>query len=176
MKSINTIDVHSNKDDIEVRIGFKTYYVCNACGRLSFKKLKWNRKVWCKKHYKQARKYGDAIDNNPRHVYDKNQIDIYYDKAIIHLYSQLNNEKIGEAIIDKEFVNIVRYSKWKIGKYGEITQNNRNPKTNKSLKYMILRHVNEGRAEGYKYDIENKKIINKNGDKKDCRLENLSCE
>ena len=53
---------------------------CDICGRELTRKIKSHGYVLCDKHYKQYKKYGKFLDNNPREMeltFDKNKIYIY---------------------------------------------------------------------------------------------------
>ena len=85
---------------------------CKICGR----PMKDSRmQGMCNKHYKQFKKYGYCLDNNPRTIYDLNEITICGDIALIALYNQEQNV-VAQAIIDAEDVEKVKYIKWKYRK------------------------------------------------------------
>ena len=60
----------------------------------------------------QLHKFGKFLDNIPRTNNDLNDFIIKNDIAIFNLYNQ-KNIKIGEFIIDKQYLNKIRYNKWK---------------------------------------------------------------
>lgn len=112
MEIINEILV-GDPNQKEVIINNKIYYPCAICGRLSYRKIKSNGLVFCQKHYNQFKKYGHAIDCNPRCKNDKNEIRIDKNIAYIDLYDVYGNKKTT-AIVDADDVPKVRYSKWRI--------------------------------------------------------------
>lgn len=67
----------------------------------------------CNKHRMQYRTYGYFRDNNPRSVYDPNEIHIQEDVALIDIYNQ-RSEKTYIAIIDMEDVGKIKGHKWRI--------------------------------------------------------------
>ena len=85
---LNDIKTIKDKTAGSVVINKKTYYVCSQCGRLSFRKIKCHKRVWCCKHYKQQKKNGECLDCNPRTYYDRNEIHIIGDTAYIYLYDK----------------------------------------------------------------------------------------
>lgn len=86
--------------------------MCKQCGRLI---KDGHARGMCEKHYKQFKKYGYCLDNNPRTIYDLNEITTDNEYAYIHLYDQNCNE-VAVAKIDKEDIAIVKYIKWKYRK------------------------------------------------------------
>lgn len=48
--------------------------VCNVCGRVLSHVVRSDGMYWCIKHYNQFKKYGHAIDTNPRTPNDLNEI------------------------------------------------------------------------------------------------------
>lgn len=129
MQILNRVKTQTH--DIEHHDG-KTYYRCCVCGRQLFRKIKSHGKVYCKKHYSQVKKYGHAIDANPRTTYDKNEIIINDKVARVKLYDAQCNH-IATTIIDAEDVNKIRYTKWKLSATG-YAQNT--PKFSGSSKHM----------------------------------------
>lgn len=117
MQVLNKIDVSKDKSIETINKNGKTYYVCSVCGRLSFRKTKSHGKIYCRKHYRQFKKFGKPIDDNPRTVYDKNEIRIEGDVAYIDVYNKYA-EKIATGILDTEDVNKIRHHKWKLSTSG----------------------------------------------------------
>lgn len=117
MQVLNRPPVSENKDIGSITVKGKAYYVCNVCGRLSFRKISSDKKVWCYKHYKQKKKYGHAIDSCPRTIEDRNEIIIDGDIAYVKLYDK-HQTVAGVAKIDAEDVPKIRYIKWKLSKNG----------------------------------------------------------
>lgn len=112
-------------------IKIKTH-VCEVCGKLSFKKLTADGMTVCNKHYRQFRKYGKFLDNNPRTIYDRNEYHIEGDITYIDLYDK-RCYVIGQAIIDTEDLDKVKYTKWKLSDFGYVMNA---PKFSGSNKYM----------------------------------------
>ena len=82
---------------------------CKVCGRECNKLTSG----MCDKHYRQFRKYGEVLDNNPRTIKDPNEIVEYEDYAEIILYN-LNCEEVARALIDLEDVDKVKQYKWRV--------------------------------------------------------------
>lgn len=117
MKVLNAIDVCEGHDAEQVQKNGKTFYVCSVCGRLSFRKVKSYGKVYCNKHYKQVKKYGHPLDDNPRTTMDRNEIRIIGKIAEIDLYDKACRV-VATAIIDAEDVPKVQHIKWKLSSSG----------------------------------------------------------
>lgn len=117
MWTINSIEVCKDKTKESIVKNGKTYYVCSVCGRLSFRKIKSCKKLYCKKHYGQIKKYGQALDTNPRTIFDKNEIRIDDNIAYIDVYNK-DAIKIATGIFDAEDVDKVRNIKWKLSNSG----------------------------------------------------------
>lgn len=82
--------------------------VCKVCGR------EYNGHTgydMCQKHYRQYKKYGCCLDNNPRNKYDPNEIISYDNYAEIVLYDKSGN-KIAKTKIDLDDINKVKKYKW----------------------------------------------------------------
>lgn len=116
-KIINKVPTWKDKTVGSVKIDKKTYYVCEQCGRLSFRKYKSHHHVYCNKHYKQMQKHGECIDDNPRTIYDRNEIHIVDEVSYIYLYDKKCN-RIGTGICDTEDLKYVWYIKWRLSSSG----------------------------------------------------------
>lgn len=90
---------------------------CDICGRSIKNKIRSHGYTLCNKHYKQLKKYGKFLDNNPRTLLDKNEYHIDGNITYIDLYDNKCNV-IAKAIIDTEDLNKVKYMKWKLSKSG----------------------------------------------------------
>lgn len=112
IKRFNVVPVYPDKDAKTVIIDNKTYYVCKACGRLCFRKLKFNKQIYCNKHYKQMKNYGHNIDDNPRTPMDKNECYIDGEIGYIKIYDIKSNH-IATAKVDAEDLRKVMFIKWK---------------------------------------------------------------
>lgn len=87
-------------------------YVCEVCGRIIEGRSYYSDgKVVCNKHHYQFKKFGQFLDNNPRTIYDKNEIIIYGDIAHVILYN-IDQYPIGYAIIDTDDIYKVQDIKW----------------------------------------------------------------
>ena len=86
---------------------------CKVCGRECNKLTNG----MCNKHYRQFKKYGEAIDNNPRTIKDPNEIIEYEDYAEIILYN-LNCEEVARALIDLEDIDKIKDYKWRVNDQG----------------------------------------------------------
>lgn len=105
---------------------------CDVCGRMLNKQIKSHGYILCNKHYKQFKKYGKFLDNNPRTIYDKNEYHIKGDVTYIDLYDKQCNV-IAQAIIDTEDLDKVQYIKWKLSGSGYAMNT---PKFKGSSKHM----------------------------------------
>lgn len=63
------------------------------------------------------KRYGHCLDNNPRNIYDRNEIHIQGDTAYIYLYDK-NCNHIATGLCDTEDVPKIRYTKWKLSSSG----------------------------------------------------------
>ena len=99
-------------------------YTCEICGRESNHKNKINGKIVCCKHYMQFKRHGKFLDNNPRSTKDLNNYIIKDDIVIFNLYNK-ENIKISEFIIDLEDLDLIKYRKWNLSKYGYVVSNNK---------------------------------------------------
>lgn len=134
MQILNRVKTQTH--DIEHRDG-KTYYRCSVCGRQLFRKVKSHGKVYCNKHYDQLKKYGHAIDTNPRTLMDRNEIIVDGKVARVKLYDAHCNH-IATAIIDAEDVNKIRYTKWKLSASGYAANTPKFSGSNKHMHREIL--------------------------------------
>lgn len=134
MQILNRVKTQTH--DIEHHDG-KTYYRCSVCGRQLFRKIKSHGKVYCNKHYNQVKRYGHAIDSNPRTTFDKNEIIVDGKIARVKLYDAQCNH-IATAIIDSEDVNKIRYTKWKLSSSGYAANTPKFSGSNKHMHREIL--------------------------------------
>ena len=154
---INDIKVCNNGDKVVKRDG-KQYYVCNICGRILFHKNTSQKKIWCTKHYNQFKKYGFALDKNPRTVFDKNEIKVEGDIANVYLYDK-NCNHVATAIIDAEDVVKVRNVKWKLSTSGYAMNTPKFKGGNLHMSRIILGtnqfvdHINHNRIDNRKCNL-----------------------
>lgn len=112
-------------------------YYCDYCGREMFRKIKSHGHIFCDKHYKQFKKYGRVLDNNPRTIMDKNEFHVCGDITYIDLYDK-NCDVIAQAIIDTEDLEKVRYTKWKLSSSGYAMNTPKFHGGNKHMSRVIL--------------------------------------
>ena len=94
--------------------------ICEVCGRvINSRPFHVDGKVVCNKHCYQFKKFGQFLDNNPRTIYDKNEIIIYGDIAHVILYD-INCNPIAYAIIDTEDIYKVQDIKWHLSGTGYV--------------------------------------------------------
>ncbi len=119
--------------------------------------------IYCNKHYKQIKKYGRALDKNPRTVLDKNEFHICGDVTYIDLYNK-NCEVIAQAMIDTEDLSKVRYTKWNLSKSGYAMNRPKFSGSNKHMSREILNtdqfvdHINHNTLDNRKANL---KIVTK---------------
>ena len=91
---------------------------CDVCGRYCDRLIGTNNgyKV-CNKHYRQYKKFGKFLDNNPRTISDRNEYHICGDITYIDLYN-IKCEVVAQAIIDTEDLDKVKDIKWKLSTTG----------------------------------------------------------
>lgn len=137
MKVLNQIPVYPDKSVTTFRRAGRNYYVCNVCGKILNYRTISNGKAWCTKHYKQFKKYGHAIDSNPRTAYDRNEIRISGKNAEMDVYDAYGNI-IDTVKFDAEDINKVRYIKWKKSNSGYIMNTPKYSGGNKHFSRVIL--------------------------------------
>ena len=136
----NTVDyIKQNPKHIVTQVteNGKIYYVCSVCGRKSFRKTISYGKIYCDKHYKQLKKYGHPIDDNPRTIYDKNEYHIDGQTTYIDLYDK-NCNKIAQTMIDTGDLAKVRYTKWKLSASGYVMNTPKFKGSNIHMSRVIL--------------------------------------
>lgn len=173
MKIINRVITQTK--DIEHRDG-KTYYRCCICGRSLFRKIKSNECVYCNKHYRQIKKYGRHLDNNPRTILDRNEITIKGNIAYIQLYDKYA-EPTTTTIIDVEDVPRVRYIKWKLSTSGYVMNTPKFKGSNQHLSRVILDtnefvdHINHNPLDNRK---QNLRIVTKSQNQMNVNYKGIS--
>ena len=159
----NVVPTHSDKSVGSIKIKDKTYYVCHVCGRLSKRKIKSNGKIFCTKHYKQFKKYGKPIDENPRTILDRNECYIDGDICYVMIYDKDCNH-IATAKVDKEDLGKVRYIKWKKSASGYAMNTPKYKGSNTHMSRVILDtdemvdHINHDTLDNRKCNL---RIVNK---------------
>lgn len=81
---------------------------CKVCGR-KVSKLKLGM---CRKHYEQYYKYGKVLDNNPRTIWDNNEIRTYKDYGEIDTYTN-TGEVQNTFKFDLEDIKYLVNHKWR---------------------------------------------------------------
>lgn len=118
MKRFNVVPTYPDKTVGEVDIDKKHYYVCEVCGRLSFRKIRAYKHTYCQKHYNQQKRFGHTLDENPRTLMDRNECYIDDDGVgHIMIYDKDCNH-IATAKVDGEDLKKVMYTKWKLSSSG----------------------------------------------------------
>lgn len=137
-------------------------YYCDICGRASNKKIKSHGYCLCSKHAHQLFDHGKFLDNIQRTVNDLNDYMIKGNVVIFNLYNQ-KNIKIGEFIVDFDFIELVKYHKWRFSHSHVVTGSGSKVV---DLAWLILGVTSEQIADGYVVDH-----INGNGmDNRKCNL------
>ena len=111
---------------------------CDICGRPMSHKIKAHGYVLCDKHYKQLKKYGRFLDNNPRTQKDKNEYHIHGDVTLIDLYDKTGNV-VAQTIIDTEDLEKVKFTKWKLSGSGYAINTPKFSGHSKHMSSVILR-------------------------------------
>ena len=86
--------------------------ICKVCGRICGNKHHEYRDGMCNKHYTQFKKYGKCLDNNPRTVWDDNEIRILDNYAEIDTYTN-TGEVLTTFKLDIEDVPLLTNHKWR---------------------------------------------------------------
>lgn len=85
---------------------------CEWCGRENTLIEYKNGMRLCSKHYKQLKRYGKLLDQNPRTSFDMNEIRTDGDISYVDIYDKDCNV-IATAIIDTKNIDKVKDIKWK---------------------------------------------------------------
>ncbi len=145
-----------NKDNRES--SSNNFRKCDVCGRIGKNLRKINGNVLCQKHYNQIKKYGKVLENSPRTIYDKNNISVAGKVAYIDLYDKLYNV-VAQAIIDKEDLPKVQFTKWRINSSGYVINNSNRKASTIFLHRRILNtnhfvdHINGNRLDNRKCNL-----------------------
>lgn len=111
---------------------------CSICKRKNTRLYSINGfKNVCSKHMHQILKYGYPLDNNPRTNNDLNDYVVKNNIAIFNVYNQ-RNEKVGEFIIDKSDLDLVKYRKWRLNSLGYIVTGNCTKTNPSTMLHRIL--------------------------------------
>lgn len=133
-------------------------HICEICGRASHKKLKADGKTVCNKHYKQFRKHKKFLDNNPRTIYDRNEINIINGIAHMNLYD-VHGNIVATTIFDVEDIPRVQYTKWKLSSSGYVMNTPKFQSSNKHLSRVIMQtdnfvdHINHNTLDNRKCNL-----------------------
>lgn len=161
-------------------------YYCEFCGREMKRKVVSHGHIFCDKHYKQFKKYGHVLDNNPRTISDKNEYHIDGDVTYIDLYDSSCNV-VAQAIIDTEDLDKVKYTKWKLSTSGYAMNTPKYSGCNKHMSREILGtdqfvdHINHNTLDNRKSNLRivtksqnqmnaNYRGVDKHGDKYSARI------
>lgn len=87
-------------------------YKCDICGRPMKRKVRAFGITYCNKHYNQIKKYGHAIDDNPRTIFDENDIYIKNGVAYMDLYDKYCNV-VATTKFDIEDIPKAKRYKWR---------------------------------------------------------------
>lgn len=163
MQVLNKVPVSDKKDETII-INGKNYYVCSVCGRIMFKKIKAFGHIYCFKHYRQHKKYGCFLDNNPRTPRDKNEIRIDGKTSYLDLYDKYSNV-VGTVKFDTEDIPKIRYTKWRLS-HGYAMSDSTKTGHNKHFTHEIIRtkegqyidHINHDTLDNRKCNL---RIVNK---------------
>ena len=85
-------------------------YVCPVCGKVQNHRC--NKENLCDKHYHQKLRYGKFLDNNPRSIYDSNEVIVNGSVAHIKVYDKNANELDKEVLIDVD--DVAKVLKYKV--------------------------------------------------------------
>ena len=133
---------------------------CDQCGRPLKKGNHLQGYVLCSKHMHQLYNFGKFLDAIPRTNKDLNDYKIVGDTVYINLYNQ-KNIKIGECIIDLEYLDKVKYNKWRLSHQHVVTGSGK--QNIKDISWYILNCFKEIKA-GYVVDhingnaLDNRKV------------------
>lgn len=131
---------------------------CDICGREMNKKIKSHGYILCNKHYKQFKKYGEFLDNNPRTILDRNEYHIHNNITYIDLYNK-QCEVIAQVKIDTEDLDKVKYTKWKLSNSGYAMNTPKFGNGNKHMSREILNtqefvdHINHDTLDNRKSNL-----------------------
>lgn len=140
------------------RIWILKEHKCDVCGRELARKIKSHGYTLCAKHYNQYKKHGCFLDNNPRTIYDRNELHICGDITYIDLYDKDCNV-IAKTIIDTEDIDKVKYTKWKLSSSGYAMNTPKFKGSNKHLSRVILGttefvdHINHNKLDNRKINL-----------------------
>lgn len=150
-------------------------HICEVCGRANYRKLPADGKNVCEKHYKQFRKYGRFLDNNPRTLLDRNEYHVYGKTTKIDLYDKDCNV-IAHTLIDTEDLDKVKYTKWKLTGSGYAANTPKYKGSNQHLSRVILGtdqfvdHINHNTLDNRK---KNLRIVTKSQNQMNCNYKGV---
>lgn len=135
---------------------------CDICGRYQHSMIHAHGYILCSKHYRQLKKYGKFLDNNPRTQKDKNEfIKVNDSYSIYYLYDVWGN-RIAKGYIDNEDVDKVKDIKWS---YTHGYASNRNKKIKSLMMHRrilntteFVDHINHNTLDNRKCNL---RIVNK---------------
>ena len=133
--------------------------ICPQCGKVHF-----STNYLCAKHDRQLREFGYFLDNNPRTIYDPNEIRVIGDYAEVDIYDK--QAKVQKTfIIDTEDIPVIIKYKWGTKYYKKDNMWYVACIDNKTHKHIYLHHLLMG--------FPTETIDHINGDTMDNRKSNL---
>lgn len=90
----------------------KEIRICKVCGKICGCKSHEFTLDMCRKHYQQFKKYGKCLDNNPRTIWDDNEIRIAENYAEIDTYTE-TGEVLNTFKLDLEDIPLLNGHKWR---------------------------------------------------------------
>lgn len=93
--------------------------------------------IVCNKHYRQYKKYGEFLDNNPRTISDPNEIRVDGETAFMDLYDKFCNV-VATVEFDAEDIPKVQYTKWSLSQSGYASNRPKYKGMNKHFHRVVL--------------------------------------
>lgn len=152
------------------------YKTCDVCGRHQKHIVSYCGKHLCDKHYKQIKKHGHVLDNNPRTIYDKNNYTIVGNCVYIDLYNS-SCDVVAQAIIDLEDLNKVKHIKWRLNSNGYAVNNSKFKGSTTFLHRVVLNtnsiidHINHNVLDNRKCNL---RIVTHSQNQMNCNYKGVS--
>ena len=150
-------------------------FYCDICKRPIKKKNNLGGYCLCSKHMHQLHKHGKFLDNIQRTNQDLNDYKISSDgkTVVFNVYNQ-RNIKIAEFVIDFEYIELIKYHKWRMSHNHVVTGLPYNG-TQKDLSWFIVGITKDQLEAGYVVDyIDGNPLNNKRNNLRICKQsENL---
>lgn len=140
-----------------------TQNYCDVCGRYQHKMVHTHGYRLCYKHYRQFKKYGKFLDNNPRTVHDRNDFRKIDDKTYEYDLYDENCNVVATGLIDAEDIDKVKYIKWHLSAGGYAINSPKNKKPKHMHKVVMgtnemIDHINHNTLDNRKCNL---RIVNK---------------